>query len=121
VRVGVTLAGVVLVVPQYIADRMPHLRRRPQRARVVRVPDDPTLTADLPVDRFRDPHAQAFHRRRGNALDDQVDVVALDGEVNDAHAEAPLRARTRRRERAGEPLVAQRRQTLLDSPSHVDR
>jgi hypothetical protein len=83
-------AGVVTVVAEHVADRACRLSGRGENVRVISVGEYRPTSAGARVEPLGEPDCQALHpaRKRGLSfgLDDEVQVIALDGVVDDAHA-----------------------------------
>jgi hypothetical protein len=77
-------------VEQHIHHAPSHLPRRRERTDVVAITDDLPLAAEEAIDRERQPDGEPVHATTGAArlipLDDEVPVVLLDGEVDDAES-----------------------------------
>ena len=88
-------ARVVPEVAQHIADRVGHLAPRDQRARMIAIRKDRTLPGceriEPPGNADGEPLHRLRQRRAALDLDDQVQVVALDRVVHDAHAKPDAR------------------------------
>ena len=80
------------IVLQNVTQRVPHLERRLQRARVIAVGKYSAATSKLAIDRSRDAHAQALkptpQRPAITRFRDEMDMVPLDGVFAHAKAEA---------------------------------
>jgi hypothetical protein len=76
------------VVEQHVNHARAHLPRRRKRTDTVTIADDLPLAAEETIDRERQPDGKSVHAAAGAArfvaLDDEVPVVLLDGEVDDA-------------------------------------
>src|SRR6266481_2337440 len=76
------------MVLENVDDRVAHLARRAQLAGMVAGGEDPAGAAEVLVETPRQPDAQTAQaggeRALGAGLDDEVKVVGLDGEVDDA-------------------------------------
>jgi hypothetical protein len=79
-------------VLQHIDQHMPNVARRPRRAHMIPVGKYPSSSPHHPVQPFRDPYTHPFHpsrqRPRVPGLGHEVKVPRLDGEVDEAEAEA---------------------------------
>jgi hypothetical protein len=102
-------AGVVSVILQHVQERSANLERRPKSARVVPIEKDGAAAPDARIQAARQAHGKPLHRARKRALsfcfNYQVNVVRLDGELNQACTEPPFcRAKRRKHERSECPL-----------------
>jgi hypothetical protein len=86
-------------VAEHVLEGMADLARRAENAVVIAIGEHFAASTEGAVDRARQSHRQALHRAREAArvpgLDDEVHVVALHGELDDARVEAiarPLQA-----------------------------
>src|SRR5207244_13481407 len=84
-------AEMVRVVAENVGDGVYQLCRRREDARVEVIRKDVALAFHEPIQRLRQPDAKALHppgkRRAGVGFDDQMDVVPLDAELDDAQPE----------------------------------
>ena len=92
VRIARRLASeMVRVVAENVGDGVYQLCRRREDARVEVIRKDVALAFHEPIQRLRQPDAKALHppgkRRAGVGFDDQMDVVALHAELDDAQPE----------------------------------
>lgn len=92
-RQGAAVQALVFAsVEQHVAQGIVDGTRSAQRARVVALCKDAALASELVVNGARDADAEALQpaseRTSIFRLGDQVEVVALDGVVNEAKAEA---------------------------------
>jgi hypothetical protein len=82
------------------------------------------VAVERPIDRLRHPDAEpletAHEPRRSVRFDQQVKMIALDGEVEDAEARARCQ-RERIADGREEPLSAERRHALPDAQRDVGR
>ncbi len=85
--------------------------RRPERPGVIALCKDATLALETAIDGSRQPHRQALHASRECSpiarFGDQVEVIALHGEVHEAEAETLLAVRERKLNSAKQLFQAQ--------------
>jgi hypothetical protein len=83
-------------VPEHVAESVPHLARRREHALVEAIGEHLALPRHHAIDRPRDPDREPLHAPRqrllARRLGDQVNVVALHRDVDEAGAEPILRA-----------------------------
>ncbi|MGE0403395.1 MAG: hypothetical protein AB7T06_42200 [Kofleriaceae bacterium] len=102
-------------VVQHVAQRVPHLGRRPQRTAVITITKHGSTPTCDSIDRSRDANLERCDSRAAcqvvRRFRDQVQVVRFDVEVNDPEVRA-MRARDCIPDRDHEPTLSQRRQPI---------
>ena len=98
-RVESRRPGVVLLaIHEHVNQRVPHFARRGERSRVVPVAEHGAPAAESAVDRASDPDRDAAETAGQTfaavRFDEEMDVIVLDGEVD--NPEAPARGRGHR-------------------------
>jgi hypothetical protein len=115
-------AAVLDPVRDDVHERIAHFARRPKRVYVVTVRPDATTAAEQAVDAARDAHGKALHAPREERtivrLDEQVNVVRLHAEMNNAK-EPLLRGSNLCQHAAEHRLRSKRWQPLTDAHRHV--
>lgn len=111
-------------VSEHIRDGVSHLGQAAQEVSVVAVREDGTLARLLPVERPRHADGEALHAAGKSALvgrlNDQVQVVAQHGKVDEPEAAALASARKGTAERAEAELAAQVPDLGPDAQRDVD-
>ncbi len=87
-------------IAEHVAEGAANLGRRPEHVLVVVVREHRAVAPHEPIEAARDAHAQALHaarkRDRVARLDDEMDVVALHREADDAQIAPFVRSAQRR-------------------------
>src|SRR5580765_4245204 len=101
-------------VLEHVEQRVPHLARRRERPKVVAIVPDPSVSSERAIDRLRDTDRQALDAAaqltKPVVLEDQVDVVALNAEMEQPKSFRG-RLRERRSDRHEDAVAPQRRQS----------
>jgi len=113
------------IVVQDVAQRVPHFERRFQRTCVVTVGKHGATSSELAIDRSRDANAQALKASRESPtvsrLRDDVDVIALNGVLTEAKAEALAPPDERPMNSQKQAATTQARQALPHAQRNVQR
>lgn len=117
-------AQVLPEVEQHVDQPSPSLRGRSKGVRMIAAVPDGAPAPDGPIDCLRAPHSQplepSHERERDVALDEEVDVIALHREVNDAERFF-VRGRQRTLHERKHARRSQRRQASARPQSHMHR
>ena len=117
-------ARVMPIVAEDVADRVGNLAPRLEPVGMITVSENGALAAGESIEAFRDADGQALHatRKRLGAVDfQQMQVIALNGVMNDAHSEAKARLAKRIFQQPRPPIGPQIADARLHAHRHMHR